>query len=95
VAARSKRGSAAAGSLALWVPIPLGAWLASLHFYTRLPHTAADIYAQRSVHVMITLTFTKEHQNIQRYNLQHSRICDYMNILTFDYCLTFRNAVYF
>jgi hypothetical protein len=63
VAARSKRGSAAAGSLALLVPIPLGAWLASLHFHTRLPAHCCRHLHTTSAHVMITLTFTEEHQN--------------------------------
>ena len=41
----------------------------------------------------VALAFIKAHHNIKVFSVLHSRVCEYINILSFDYYRTIRNAV--
>jgi len=47
--------------------------------YTQRVHTG------RNTNVKVALAFIKAHHNIKVLGLLHSRICEYINIFSFDY----------
>jgi hypothetical protein len=48
--------------------------------------THEQVYIGPNANVTITLTFIRHIKILRRYSLLHSRIYEYINIFTFDYC---------